>query len=140
MSRKLSWTHRWWWGRQGAGHSVFGLTLLTCDQCCWDVRTRGKDTKKKQSHDVSDEHIRRSSEKKKVREHAVVQNKHRARAITASFTLWSCALRLTMGGGLVPPANPCIAAPVIVRPWGSVSLQQGEVLTAVLVQVVANCL
>ncbi len=60
--------------------------------------------------------------------------------ITASLALQSCTLRLTMSGGLVPPANPCIPAPVIIWPWGSVSLQQGEELAAVLVQVVADCL
>lgn len=64
----------------------------------------------------------------------------RANAATAApFTLLTSAPRLTVGGGLVSPADPRVAAPVIVRPRGAVSLQQREELTAVLVQVVADC-
>lgn len=45
---------------------------------------------------------------------------------------------LTVGGGLVSSADPRVAAPVVFRPRRSVSLQQREELTAVLVQVVAD--
>lgn len=86
--------------------------------------------------------MRRYSEKR-VREtggkeHAVTPNEHGTRAITAPFALAKGALPLTMGGGLIPPPNPRVAAPVVVGARGSVALQQGEVLTAVLVQVVAD--
>lgn len=67
--------HRW--GRQGAGDGVFGLTLRHVISGFGSCACR--DTKKR-SHEASDEHTRRSSEKKGEktggREHAALQNKH----------------------------------------------------------------
>lgn len=64
MSRKLFWTRvTQVVGQTGSWRQCLWTDLLACDQCIWDVCTRGKDTKK-QSHEASDEHIRRSSERK----------------------------------------------------------------------------
>lgn len=95
--------------------------------------------RKKRRHEASDEHVMKGS-KKKMRKLAGENMLFRRAnaAIAAPLTLLNCALRLTVGGGLVSPADPRIAAPVIVRPRGAVSLQQREELTAVLVQVVAD--
>lgn len=61
-------------------------------------------------------------------------------AITAPFTLAEYTFPFTMGGGLVAPADPSVAAPVILCARGYISLQQREELTTVLVQVVTDCL
>lgn len=64
-------------GQTGSWTQCFWTDPSACDQCFWDVRTRGEDTKK-QSHEVTDEHIRRSSEKKVrklVRERACCSTK-----------------------------------------------------------------
>lgn len=59
-------------------------------------------------------------------------------AITAPIHAAGCSSCLTMGGGLVSPANPCVPAPVVFRSWWSVSFQEGKELAAVLVQVVTD--
>ena len=59
-------------------------------------------------------------------------------AIPASFKPSDAAARLTMGWGLVPPPHPRVAPPVVIGPRQSVSFQQREVLTAVLVQEIAD--
>lgn len=123
-------------GRQGAG--VYRLTIGHVTAAFWGVcfcvQTPGKNTKR-QSHEVKDEHIK--SDESDGKEHAVLQIRH---SYYRPIRTADCSRRLTMGGGLVSPANPGVPGPVVFWPWWSVSFQQGKELAAVLVQIVTDSL
>lgn len=95
-------------------------------------KTPGENTKR-QSHEVNDEHIK--SEASDGKEHAVLQFTH---SYYCPIHTNDCSRCITVGGGLVSPANPGVPAPVVFRPWWSVSFQEGKELAAVLVQIVTD--